>query len=289
MVQFDPVEFAGTKVQVILREGRILIGWIAAVTQSHIHLALDREFVLVRLVPMAQVSGWSLTADSDSDSALPPMGTEIHGRIRRVHERVEDDVLRSYSDLDLQGLAKPAELLRSLVSRTSSTENERLSDEMLEVGMASARDALKILDRARLAGIVSERSSEIRGAVHVESIPSVDAIPNALGATITAIERTSSEEPDGEIDPGELIRATERPPAPQGSKSKRVDGYGSIFLGSALASSNALIAGVSGALGALPTLGVGAVAAALGSVTSIYTGLTAVKNGFKTLLEDEEG
>lgn len=289
MADQDPLELSGRKVQVVLLQGRIVVGWIVAVTASHIHLAMDTAYLQVRLVPLLTVASWHIIEQGDDASIPPLMGAERHSISRQLHRHLSDDVIDSYRRLDVSRVTESAVVLRQIASRVfAASQQPELGRDTSLATLQQVRLTLIELERSELSEIVARNSERLGQVVHVETVPGPDAVPGAIDRVRQAVSKAESQGPRRvSVDAIELAEATRK--SQKSSISPKIaDGIGSILLGGALASGNTAIAGVSGAIGALPTLGVGAVAAALGAATSIYTGLTAIKDGIVKVLQDEE-
>jgi cob(I)alamin adenosyltransferase len=251
----------------------------------------------VRFFPARQIKSLTLLSGvQKADFFDPKAAAALHD----LQAKIENPIKATLRYIDYA-------LLRKLLEQFAEEQQRlRVSGESSEAISAAAdllrayRELIKELERKKLLDILLENQTEIRENLSFDTLPALDGqvIPAETLSRLIAEARESRN--FGESDGGrvylnrlseEMIIAALKSNRPEEVKKPDRVGHfmritaaiGKIAVGGSLAAANVGLGLFAGVVSALPTLGVGTVAAAIGVVTSAYTGLNAGCDGLKDL------
>jgi hypothetical protein len=300
----------GTRIRVGVASGDIIEGWLYGENLLGVFISLDEWGRDIRFIPQGERKSVAYDIESSkaefattvshddlgkkfykqTELALQRVDYNRIYRLGRRSRRIEDRV-RSYQQDDHSLYGRESESSWALALEMRSTYAELL-DELLRSGLGdvllefggpireqASLDSLPIID-----GVVSSAALDL-----VRELRESDSVQETnLGRDIlrqvtpeVIVKAAQSEAGSGSL-PTEL-QHTEAEHSVWAKRLKRMAAVGKMALGGGFTASNIGLGVVAGVFAALPTLGLGTVAAAVGIMTSSYTGLNAAVEGVKDI------
>jgi hypothetical protein len=295
----------GIHVVVTLKSGERIEGWLRGEDDLGLYVALDVDGKHIRFVPYSVWSGTFFQHDRERAHFV----SSDHDKKLQVIEALERETRKPVADaldrIDLNRINRISLASRDLDWKIRRFEHDQFDHGRPERELAGlvaeadrARRGLSAeLAKSGLEQLIRVHSSEIRQITSRETIPRLDGVlSHEIDEDITRVrERGYKGIADAPVRISDLAimesislartktKVAERP-EPSGSFAtalKWVNVGTMLAGGSVLASGNILVGAIAGATLSAPTLGLGTVAAYLGLLTSVYTGVTKFGEGLK--------
>jgi hypothetical protein len=305
----------GRHANIGLKTGEVLEGWLYAEGPYGFLISLDLEGRTIRFVPR-DLFDWGGFAGPGADlptasfrkdqllDAIGKLGDDLNHPLTEALKRVDQNNLRRLGDR----LQRSRTQLGFAQQELELDEAENVSQtEAIVLIMHASEIHRELLDELQLSGVTAvlhEHRQRIREVVSRDTIPLIDAQSShrhldeliqlaveqdrvsetRFGETYliklapTAILNARVNEESGEEHP-KKDKQSER----SALRLKKIAAAMKITAGGSLTAVNVGVGCIVGLLSALPTLGLGTVAAAVGIATSAYTGLNAASDGLKDL------
>jgi hypothetical protein len=287
----------GVRVTVDLHRGKPVEGWLVGETALGLYVALDPEGENVRFVPSGKYS--HIAYDHDAPRAAEGFAQIAKERIDAFVETAGKSLTRALDKLNYGRLRYLGNRFRDA---DNMPESEHPNDDLLRY-LPLRQDYIQLLDELSDAGVLEvivEKGDEIRDLVSPATMPAIDAevvhpmrlrgiMENARKTNLVSLTRGGRQYVE-QITSERVIAAIRQPAETVDRQKKRLPKYlrligasGKIVVGSSLTVANVSLGVMAGVVGALPTLGLGTVAAAVGIATSTYTGLNSACDALKDL------
>jgi hypothetical protein len=300
----------GTKVEIRLRWGEVVQGWLMGETSLGTYLALDPNARAVRFVPRIERGGvhyareeakanFALADREPTEQAIRslaeqldgPMGAALdrldHNRIKRLGKEIYETSL-IFENLLYEAHSMPADRwqLPAWPIVTARNIHAQLLDE---------------LDRSGVGAILAQNPAAIRDAISRTTLPQMQAEVASDKEINEAIQLARARDYLTGTDFGRrwlsrpetnnilTVPAAAPPPSPESALTGRVGlvravlGWTRILAGGAMTASSAGLGIFGGAVGTFPTLGLTTVPVAVGVAGSIFSGLNMAAQALNSL------
>jgi hypothetical protein len=303
----------GRRVVVHLEDGSTVEGWHFGNTPLGYYVALDRDATNIRFVPKGSWSSASYPDLDDKDKIkVESLVDQFYreGTPERNQVALGQDVRQALDHVDFNRIRRLSLAFESLRSSFAGSygemnlhsENRKQAVDTVVDTRSQYLELASELERSNLVPVLLENSETIRK----ERLPRVEwdwARNREERFLVESMHYRAIEKPSLTRDAGrqqlqsvdvslivnvlsQLEREQRQDKSTKSHWPRRlrvIAAAGKMAVGGALATAN-IAAGVTvGVLAALPTLGVGAIAGAVGIATSCYTGLNAACDGIKDL------
>jgi len=316
----------GRQIKVNLNDGSVIQGWDFGESPLGQYVALDRNAKDIRFLPSGTYVSccYSYNDMAPLDSEIDASYTRTRVRLESdIPTDLSDAILRALDRTDFNEIRKLAQAFAKLQNRfhgsynrltMSNVEDGDIKHGVAETVIESKARYLQLLDDIDHSGLLSvlvEHGEIIRK----EPLPHEDwyyyrynyrphdrlileSMYFEAQKDEVALEKSCGRHVLQHIQVDALIEALNNPTSKEPHKEtesewpKRlrvIAASGKIVIGGGFATTNLGAGFVAGIMTAIPTLGIGAIASALGVATSAYTGLNAACDGVKdlaTALED---
>ncbi|HEY0072963.1 MAG TPA: hypothetical protein VGB77_02600 [Abditibacteriaceae bacterium] len=313
----------GSRVHVNLRNGDVVDGWVYGESLLGKYIALDPNAEIIRFIPdgtwqsahydhsnparfnsiidnqyTSPVRGIR-ASESLRNRAANALDKVDYNRVRRIHakfETLQDQFYGPYDSMAFQ-------------EHRLEDEQHTLLDVALEL-RSTYSELVEEVRRSGLSDVLLEDAEEIQQFISNEGLPIMDywmlremrhrdeafflleSMIYLARHTNLLAETNLGTYPLQGLDPGRIARhideqeaetQQEEESSPWPKRLKMTAAIGKVAVGGSLAAANICAGAFAGVVSALPTLGVGTVAGAVGVATSTYTGLNAACDGLKDL------
>lgn len=302
----------GVKTRLSLNTGEVIDGWHYGDTPLGYYIALDPEAKVIRFVATEYLSVASYDHNSPKAQFQPPEFERMMKSYHDLRSGLWTPMSTVLDRLDLNHVRRLAKRISHNRNRLVYDRRGRFRDEVSLPLVLDIREAyeelLNEITDSGVQDILMERRGQIRDVISEFTLPQVDAQyihPYELKQLIQlAKEKDNLSETNfgktqlEKLSP-DVLAVPEEPP--DESKESRKENrerkvrrlrsaaaWIKISTGGGLAAANLTLGALAGVVSALPTLGLGTVAAVVGIATSTYTGLNAASDALKDMASNLE-
>ena len=305
-------ELFGVKTSLSLATGELIEGWHYADTPVGYYIALDPDGTFIRFVPSGAWQGAGYDHNSPKALFRPHQYDELLETYEALRTELRTPLDLALSRLDINHLRRLSMRLSNIRDELQYDRRIRDRDEARLPLVLDARETYgALLDEIARSGVqdtLLEQRNRIREVVSEFTLPQIDAYYIHPSEVNYMIQLTKEKDELSETNLGKTLlqklspdvlvtpqepnnESKESPDEKREQKAHRLRSAAAwlkVSSGGGLAAANLTLGAVAGVVSALPTLGLGTVAAVVGIATSTYTGLNAASDALKDMASNLE-
>lgn len=296
------MRYRGVKVRVGYEKDQFVDGWLYAETPLGKYISLDRNGKFIRFFPAGET--FTISYDHDGEKAAF-FNEKIQNDISSQNaEELKYSMSKALDRLDYNQIRRISVRIRNNESRLKATdETPFLDDEfIIEIALeawSAHNELLEEVIKSQVGAVLLEHRDLIRSIISKDAIPEFDAAVSTPSEIDEMIKLAKEKDyldkfylgknlliniaPDKlyqliiEFSKEKIVKSEEI----RAIRLKKIAALSKLTVGGLFTAVNLTLGGFTGVLTALPTLGLGTVAAVIGIATSSYTGLNSACDALK--------